>query len=292
MRKRKWGWDSAARQFCIAALLLVHLLWMILGRSASNRWQHLLSIMATPSKVASAKWRQWRDYRWQRVTNLRQAQNEINELRAQIARLLVERDEQVPKIAENDEAIRLLGLKKMLPLNFQAARVITDIHQEPFGGIIIDKGHDAHLTQDQGIINPEGVVGRVWDVEATQSSVLPIGAYNASTGVMLARSRATGTLQGTGNGTAVIHHVSNQEVVQIGESVFTSGLDRIFPRGLLVGYVSAVKSNNAELYIQVNLAVKLNHVLLVLILPPYPKLELGAPPTPNPTRPSQSYRTD
>jgi rod shape-determining protein MreC len=111
-------------------------------------------------------------------------------------------------------------------------------------------------------------------VAATQSTVLPLDAYNASTAVMLGRSRATGVLQGTGPGRAEIRYISSQEVVQVGEPVYTSGLDRVFPRGLLVGWVASVKPKDIELRVEVSLAAPLDRIHLVLVLPPSPPMEL------------------
>ena len=148
---------------------------------------------------------------------------------------------------------------------------------EPFGGLILDEGLDRGLVPDQGVLAPEGVVGRLWSVGPTQSKVLPADAPNASVAVMLARSRATGVLQGLGAGRAVIRYLSNQEVVQPGEAVYTSGLDRVFPRGLLVGYVNQVRKGDLELQVTVQLAAPLDRVHLVLILPAQPPLEVQAP---------------
>ncbi len=264
----------------MVVLLLGHLLWMTLGRGASNRWQHLANLLATPPRAASARWEGWKAGRREKVANLGRAQAELLALRAQVTGLLAAREASAPRMAEADEAIRLLGLKRLLPLEFRAARVIVNVRKAPFGGMILDQGEDAGLTPDQGVISPEGVVGRLWDVGATQSSLLPLDAYNASTGVMLARSRATGVLQGLGPGKAAIRYIGNQEVVQVGEPVFTSGLDRVFPRGLLVGYVSAVRPHDVELHVEVVLAAPLDRIGLVLILPAHPQMEIQPPAGP------------
>jgi rod shape-determining protein MreC len=264
----------------MVALLLGHVLWMVLGRGASNRWQHLANLLSSPPRAASARWEAWKVGRQDKVANLRQAQTQLATLRAQVTWLLTAREASAPRMAEADEAIRLLGLKKLLPLEFRAARVIVNVRKAPFGGMILDQGEDAGLTPDQGVISPEGVVGRLWDVGATQSSLLPLDAYNASTGVMLARSRATGVLQGLGPGKAAIRYIGNQEVVQVGEPVFTSGLDRVFPRGLLVGYVSAVQPHDVELHVEVVLAAPLDRIGLVLILPAHPQMEIQPPGPP------------
>ena len=185
-----------------------------------------------------------------------------------------------PRRAEAEEAIRLLGLKQQLPLETRAARVIANTRNAPFGGLVIDQGADLGLLPDQGIIAPEGVVGRIWSVGPRQASVLPLDAYNASTGVMLARSRATGVLQGTGPGKAEIRYISSQEGVQVGEAVYTSGLDRVFPRGLLVGFVSQVRPRDAELKVEVALSAPLDRLHLLLVLPPKPPVEVSSPAAP------------
>ena len=264
----------------MAILLLGHLLWMILGRGASTRWQNLANLLAAPPRAVSGRLEGWRSARRETVGNLRQAEAELVNLRAQVTGLLTAREAQAPRLAEADEAVRLLGLKKLLPLDFRAARVVVNVRKAPFGGMILDQGEDAGLQPDQGVIAPEGVVGRLWNVGATQSSLLPLDAYNASTGVMLARSRATGVLQGLGPGKAAIRYIGAQEVVQVGEPVFTSGLDRVFPRGLLVGYVSAVLPHDVELLVEVVLAAPLDRIGLVLILPPHPQVEIQPPAGP------------
>jgi rod shape-determining protein MreC len=124
------------------------------------------------------------------------------------------------------------------------------------------------------------VVGRIWNASPQQASVLPLDAYNASTAVMLGRSRATGVLQGTGPGRAEIRYINAQEVVQVGEPVYTSGLDRVFPRGLLVGFVTRLRTGSIELQVEVALSAPLDRLHLVYILPPKPPLELEAPGAP------------
>ena len=269
------------------ALVLGHVLWMALGRGGSNRWQHLLDLLASPPRAVSAGWERWQERRHQGVASLAKAQTEIMALRAQVTGLQTSREAEAPRLAEADEAIRLLGLKKLLPLQFSSARVIVNVRKAPFGGMILDQGWDAGLVPDQGVICPEGVVGRLWDVGQSQSSLLPLDAYTASTGVMLARSRATGVLQGLGPGKAAIRYIGNQEVVQVGEPVYTSGLDRVFPRGLLVGYVSAVQPHDVELHVEVVLAAPLDRLGLVLILPAHPQMEVQPPAGPAQTASSQ-----
>lgn len=281
MRPRPWGWNSSGRRrWAILLLLLGHAFWIFMGRGDSGHWQRMLGVFSAPSRAVSTRWMAWRRNRAEKVENLDRAAEDLKRLRGRVASLETAALRNAGKIREADEAIRLLGLKKLLPLEFKAARIVANVRKAPFGGMIIDQGEDLGLVQDQGVICTDGVVGRIWSVGRHHASVLPLDAHNASTAVMLERSRATGVLQGVEPGQAEIRYVGSQELVQVNEAVYTSGLDNVFPRGLLVGYVSAVHAEDVELRIEVALAAPLDRLNLVLILPPSPGMELQVPGTP------------
>lgn len=281
MKRTGLRWSSArTRAFAIVGIFLFHLVWIVLGRGPSGRLQGLMDVAQRPSLTLSGVWERWKARRGQKVTDLRAAQAEIAQLRQQVEAFQLERQQQGPLLAEAEEAKRLLGLSQVLPLAFKPARVLANLRRAPFGGIILDQGSASGLAPDQGVLCPEGVVGRIWAVSGSQASVLPLDAYNASTAVMLGKSRATGILQGTGPHRAEIRYISRQEVVQVGEPVYTSGLDRVFPRGLLVGWVSATRPMDVELQVDVALAAPLNRLTLVAVLPPAPQLELKPPAEP------------
>lgn len=274
------GWRSAGWQAWILALLwLGHGLWVMSGRWPGMGLVKVLDFVSGPVLRVSAKWETRREASNQRIQNLATAEDEIAQLKSRVGMFEIQEIREGPRHAEAEEAIRLLGLKKQLPLETKAARVIANIRTAPFGGMVIDQGSDLGLQPDQGVIAPEGVVGRIWSVGQRQASLLPLDAYNASTGVMLARSRATGVLQGTGPGKAEIRYINSQESVQVGEAVYTSGLDRVFPRGLLVGFVSQVRPRDTELKVEVVLSAPLDRLHLLLVLPPKPPIEVSLPVT-------------
>ncbi|MDP2875965.1 MAG: rod shape-determining protein MreC [Holophaga sp.] len=286
MRVRAWGWNpSGRRRWGILALWLGHVLWVFLGRNPVASWEKALGVLSRPSQIVSARLENWKYQRGQRAGNHQAAEAEIKALRQRVEYLQTTAIADIQKITEAEEAVRLLGLKRQLPLETRGARVIANLRNAPFGGLVLDQGEDIGLVPDQGVICPEGVVGRIWSVVFQQASVLPLDAFNASTAVMLARSRATGVLQGVAPGKAEIRYIGRQEAVQVGEPVFTSGLDRVFPRGLLVGYVTAVKPRDQELSLEVALAAPLDRVHLVLVLPAKPPMQIQPPSAPPPQLP-------
>ncbi|HJW34269.1 MAG TPA: rod shape-determining protein MreC [Holophagaceae bacterium] len=289
-RPSNWGWTpTGRRRYALLALWLGHGAWVLLGRVPGRAWSQVSTTLAHPFQRMATGFHDWRVTRAQRVADLEHAQLELTLLRQELADRQTEAARLAPLHSEAEEAKRLLGLKVQVPLDLQGARILSSTRPGAFGGLVLEGGTDRGWVPDQGVIAPEGVVGRIWSVAPTQSLILPADAPNAAIGVMLTRSRATGVLQGLGDGRAEIRYVNPQEVVQPGEAVHTSGLDRVFPRGLLVGYVTEVKPTELELKVRVQLAAPLDRLRLVLLLPPEPPLEVQPtlrPPTKADTRPT------
>jgi rod shape-determining protein MreC len=278
LRATRWGWSRTAWQYLAIGLLwLGHGVWVLLGPNPGRHWTSLTDVLSRPTQSLAARLESRRTARRDAVQSLAETRAEKARLAAELEQLRTQATLAAPRVAEADEAVRLLGLKRQIPLELKAARVIFSTRPATYGGLILDRGRDLDLVPDQGVLVPEGIVGRLWSVSGTQAKVLPADAPNASVAVMLIRSRAMGVLQGLGWGRAAIRYVSNQEVVQVGEAVLTSGLDRVFPRGLLVGYVAEVVQGDLELRVVVNLSAPLDRLSAVLLLPPQPPLEVQPP---------------
>ena len=59
----------------------------------------------------------------------------------------------------------------------------------------------------------------------------------AAAGAMLEDSRLQGVVQGNGSTTLRLDFIPNYEQVEVGDIVYTSGTDRIYPKGLPIGRV-------------------------------------------------------
>src|SRR5207245_11317263 len=85
-------------------------------------------------------------------------------------------------------------------------------------------------------------------------------------GAMLADSRIQSPVGGQGEPLLVMKYVPNDEEVNQGERVITSGMDRIFPRDLPVGTVTEIKSGNPFKQIRIKPAANLQLLEAVLVL--------------------------
>jgi rod shape-determining protein MreC len=97
--------------------------------------------------------------------------------------------------------------------------------------------------------------------------VLLVNDQLSGVGATLEKSRLQGILAGTPNGTLVLKYVMKDEKVVPGETVMTSGGDRIFPKGLPIGKV-AESTGGKDMFLDIRVTPganlsKLEEVLVV-----------------------------
>ena len=90
------------------------------------------------------------------------------------------------------------------------------------------------------VIVPAGVVGRIVTPTARASKVQLLIDRNAAAGALIERSRAHGVVEGTGGGLRM-NYVSSLADVQVGDTVVTSGIDGIYPKGFVIGQIESVE---------------------------------------------------
>jgi len=118
------------------------------------------------------------------------------------------------------------------------------------------------------VVSPLGAVGQVVAVASRSSKVLLLTDSNSGADVVTQRNRARGIVSGSLDNGAIMKYVKRSEDIKEGDRLITSGLDSVFPKGLLVGTITKVNKKNFGLfqYVEVTLAVdpsKIEEVLVV-----------------------------
>lgn len=118
--------------------------------------------------------------------------------------------------------------------------------------VLIDKGEFMGVDQDTPVVTHNGVVGHIYRVGPTVSTVLLIHDPNSRIPVVGQDSRTMGVAfgRGPGKGLAVRYMDGNAELAE-GELLVTSGLSGIFPKGLPVGVVTKVERSELSLFLAV-----------------------------------------
>jgi rod shape-determining protein MreC len=206
---------------------------------------------------------------WHNYVDLHDVRKQNQKLQADLDRLRMEQAKLKEDAEQAHRLQSLLGFKERFIGKTVAAQVIGSSGSEQSRVIYIDKGSRDGLKQDMAVITPDGIVGKVKEVYFMSSQVLMINDRDSGAGVILEKSRLQGDLHGSSQGETVVKNVMSDEKVDVGEKVITSGGDRIYPKGLPVGNVTAVNSDPDKplfLSIAVKPATNLGRLEEVLVI--------------------------
>jgi rod shape-determining protein MreC len=204
---------------------------------------------------------------WTGYVDLRGLRGENERLRRDLgqAQIALQQERALAQRSRNLE--QLLDLRSRVALDTAAADVIAAGATPEFRTITIGKGTQSGLRRDMAVISPAGVVGRVIVPSARAAKVQLLIDRNAAAGALIERSRAQAVAVGTGDGVR-LEYVSGSADIQVGDTVITSGIDGIYPKGFVIGRVEAVeRTGGAYARIAVRPAVdfsRLEEVLVVL----------------------------
>lgn len=228
----------------LVILLIAQLLSMSwYGRTKDGRPNLLLSWVLTavyPVQKAGGGVGSFTSGIWNGYIALRGAKEENIRLKAENDQLRQEVFKLKEEVSANRRVVGTLELQQTLPYKSVAAQVIARSGNEFFNKIIIDKGRSAGIKLHQAVITPAGVVGRVIGLGPVAAQVQLLTDNYAGIGAQLSDSRAYGEVKGVGRAFAEMRNVSGLEPVKDGEAIITTGLDGIYPKGLLIGYVQEI----------------------------------------------------
>jgi rod shape-determining protein MreC len=205
---------------------------------------------------------------WTGYVGLRNLRTENDDLKRQLAAAQIAVQEQRALADRARGYQRLLELREHVGLATTAAEIIGAAASPDFRTLTIDKGARDGLRPDMAVIAPNGVVGRVVRPTARSAKVQLLIDRNAAAGVLVERTRAQGVVVGAGDDRLQMQYVSEASDLAVGDVLVTSGIDAIYPKGLVVGTVEVVEKNGpAFKRIVVKPAVdfsRLEEVLVVL----------------------------
>jgi rod shape-determining protein MreC len=125
------------------------------------------------------------------------------------------------------------------------------------------------VVQDLAVLTPEGIVGRTFRVGSDYSDVLLIIDSNSTFDAIIERSRARGIVRGAKGNMCRLEFTKRTEDIVAGDTVVSSGLGGIFPKGIRVGVISEVESKPYGIFMHADIIPsvdfsKLEEVFVVL----------------------------
>lgn len=202
--------------------------------------------------------------------NLEEARTEIDALQERVNQLEEENESLREVQGDYQILLDLVNRARQTPeISRITASVIGYDPSPSVRSIILDKGSDDGVVVGMPVESSRGLVGRVFRTTANASQVALITDNASAIPVRLGTSRATGVLSGGGlGGETTIDWIDQGFQIERGEIVLTSGLGGNFPPDMVVGRVSEVLRNEAELFQQavVQPAVNFGSLELVFVI--------------------------
>jgi rod shape-determining protein MreC len=207
---------------------------------------------------------------WSTYVDLRQARDENEKLRGELAALKLRAGQLESRAGE---AARLTTLLEFRDAHPEAEMLLARVIGASAGAgktVYLNRGKKDGIEKNMPVITPDGVVGKIIDVYGETSQVLLLTDKESGVGALLANSRTQGVVRGPQdqeNETEPhLHFVINDQQVEAGELILTSGQDRIFPKDLPVATVIEVKAGNPFKKIRVRPAARLDRLEELIVL--------------------------
>jgi rod shape-determining protein MreC len=136
----------------------------------------------------------------------------------------------------------LVDFRKAHRGSLMVSTVVLEIEARLGGGIVLDGGSDLGFEENMTVISPDGLVGRVVRVRKNACLVRRIVDPGYRVSALTLRTRASGILGRDNTGKLIMEWVSPNAEIAPGDTVVSSGLGSVTPKGILIGQVVAIQA--------------------------------------------------
>ena len=230
--------------------------------------QIAISFIAPFQKITTSSISFIRDV-WSHYFCLVAVKQENDKLKKALSRA-IEKNNQFNEIEIFNLRLRkLLNFRKNMAGQVLVAEVIGKDPSPWFKTIIINKGKSDGVERGLPVLMPEGIVGQVIDASLHSSKVILVVDQISAIDALVQRTRARGIIKGDSTGQCFFMYVLRKHDIKVGDTIVSSGLDTVFPKGLRIGKVSDVIKRNSGIFQEVIVTPyvdfeKLEEVLVVL----------------------------
>jgi len=170
---------------------------------------------------------------------------------------------------ENNALHRALNISQ----SGQAIREIASVVGKDIQGIqdwiLINRGAKHEIQKNMPVISPEGaLIGRIIEVQNSFSKIMLITNKDSAVAAIVAESRAEGLVKRNEAGGLILDLIPKTEKLEIGQTIITSGMDNIFPKGILIGKIENIDSSENQIFqkIFVSPAIDFSKLETIIIL--------------------------
>jgi len=223
--------------------------------------------------------------RYVALTDLR---SENERLRSRLAQLEEENLQYREALVESDRLERIDKMRGETDLPMLPAEVASRELSPWYRSLLIDRGRSNEVHAGMPAVTEDGLVGLVTAASPHAARVMLLLDRQSAVDGMVQRSRARGIVRGIGTEELEFEYTAESGDVQVGDTVMTSGLGGVYPKGLRIGEVVSVTSEGSRLLQRARVRPaadfgRLEQLFVVLWRSPTLELLSGDPDNPTPS---------
>jgi rod shape-determining protein MreC len=251
--------------FILASVLLAN---NVKGKAAANPLERFALTIASPlQKFVMFSYRTVSDA-WFGYIYLVNTNRENVQLKKQLEKERFKSGLLLEDLKKYRRVDNLLSYHPIARSGFQVAEVIawdsTNIAQT----LVINKGQLDNVHENMVAFTHEGLVGRVVTAAGHSSRVLMITDARSAVDAYVQNSRARCIVVGQNRKQSIVRYLSRDAEVKPGDTLISSGLGGIFPKGLPLGRISSLEPGEGMLFYRAEMkpAFNLDKIEEVLIM--------------------------
>ncbi|MBI2264872.1 MAG: rod shape-determining protein MreC [Armatimonadetes bacterium] len=170
----------------------------------------------------------------------REDSESIESLKARLSLYATEIEKLKDQGYENERLRSLLTFRSRIAKKTIPAEVVGRDPTRWFHTVLIDKGSSHGITKDMIVLTPGGLVGRIFQVSPFVSRVLLILDPDSAVPAQIAEGRTLGIVFGQGGDQCIMKYIAHDAPIKEKDTIVSSGMGELFPKGTPIGRVSAV----------------------------------------------------
>jgi rod shape-determining protein MreC len=207
----------------------------------------------------------WNDY-----VNLSQVRQENLQLKRRVEELQGKLHLYQEAYLKQQRLNVLLNFRSQTFPNTVVAEVVGIDPSQWSEAITINKGLRDDVYKDIAVVTHQGLVGRTIEIASHYAIVLLVTDRRSVVDALVQRTRARGIVVGKSHRLCELRYVDFHADIQVGDTIISSGLGEVYPKGLRIGTVISVRQKPYGLFYDVEIqpAVELAQLEEVLVLVP------------------------
>jgi rod shape-determining protein MreC len=260
--------NSRSLQTTIVFLVIGGILALALGGFFGSASRQFNSVLVELQTWVSSRYRGIQDFVTapRDIVSLR-ARNV--ELESQVSQLQAQVIELQQRVNETEILAALVNFSRSNPESTYKAAAVIGRDPSPFlHYIIINRGSNDDIRRGMPVVTNQGLVGRVDAVIADAARVQLITDPASAINIYLQNAETDAVLFGSVTGDVSLDMISQNNSVESGDLILTSGLGGGYPSDLIIGQVVTMRTLEFELFQQATVqpAVDFTRLDIVLVI--------------------------